>query len=156
MNTNKSKLRIFIYGKNALEDIKYIGYSNFDFKYDYRDNKFKLFEINIRQGRSSFFTTAAGCNLAKYIVEDYILNEDKETVYNYNKYLWLYTPKNLLKKYVYNKDALNEALKLIKEKKYTYTLKYSKDFSLYRWFWANRIYMKDYKLFKLYPPKDSD
>ncbi len=142
--------------KKFLEDIKYIGYSNFDFKYDYRDNKFKLFEINIRQGRSSFFTTAAGCNLAKYIVEDYILNEDKETVYNYNKYLWLYTPKNLLKKYVYNKDALNEALKLIKEKKYTYTLKYSKDFSLYRWFWANRIYMKDYKLFKLYPPKDSD
>ncbi len=142
--------------KKFLEDIKYVGYSNFDFKYDYRDNKFKLFEINIRQGRSSFFTTAAGCNLAKYVVEDYILNEEKETVYNYNKYLWLYTPKNLLKKYVYNKDALNEALKLIKEKKYTYTLKYSKDFSLYRWFWANRIYMKDYKLFKLYPPKDSD
>ncbi len=142
--------------KSFLEDIKYVGFSNIDFKYDYRDNKFKLFEINIRQGRSSFFTTAAGCNLAKFIVEDYILNENKKTVYNYNKHLWLATPKSLLKKYVYDKKTLNEALKLIKEKKYSYTLKFSKDFSLYRWFWTNRIYLKDYKLYKLYPPKDDD
>ena len=139
-----------------LEKINYIGFSNFDLKYDYRDNKYKLFEINIRQGRSSFFTTAAGCNLAKYIIEDYIYNKEENTVYNYNKHLWLATPKCLLKKYVYNKDALNEALNLIKEKKYSYTLKYNKDFSLYRWFWINRIYFKDYKLFKLYPPKDGE
>ncbi len=142
--------------KDFLEDIKYIGYSNFDLKYDHRDNTYKLFEINIRQGRSSFYTTAAGNNLAKYIVDDYILDKDEETKYNYNKHLWLATPKNLLKKYVYNKDVLNEALELIKEKKYTYTLKYKKDKSLYRIFWVNRIYMKDYKLFKLYPPKDDE
>ncbi len=142
--------------KNFLEEIGYIGFSNFDLKYDSRDGKYKLFEINIRQGRSSFFTTAAGCNLAKYLVDDYIFNKNDEVVYNYNKHLWLATPKSLLKKYVYNKDALNEALKLIKLKKYSYTLKYSKDFSLYRYFWINRIYMKDYKLYKLYPPKDGD
>ena len=140
--------------KEFLEKIKYVGFSNFDLKYDYRDNKLKLFEMNIRQGRSSFFTTAAGCNLGKFIVEDYILNEDNPTIYNSNKHLWLTTPKNLLKKYVYNKDCLKEAEQLIKEKKYTYTLKYSKDLNLYRWFWTNRIYMKDYKLYKLYPPKD--
>ena len=140
--------------KNFLEDIKYVGFSNFDLKYDYRDKKYKLFEINIRQGRSSFFTTAAGLNLSKYLVEDYIENKDAAVDYNYNKHLWLATPKNLLKKYVYNKDCLEEAKQLIKEKKYTYTLKYKKDKSLYRWFWINRIYLKDYKLFKLYPPKD--
>ena len=142
--------------KNFLEDIKYVGFSNFDLKYDYRDKKYKLFEINIRQGRSSFFTTAAGLNLSKYIVEDYIENKDKKIEYNFNKHLWLATPKNLLKKYVYNKKCLEEAKKLIKEKKYTYTLKYKKDKSLYRWFWINRIYLKDYKLFKLYPPKDDE
>ena len=142
--------------KNFLEDIKYVGYSNFDLKYDYRDKKYKLFEINIRQGRSSFFTTAAGLNLSKYIVEDYIENKDTTVEYNYNKHLWLATPKNLLKKYVYNKECLEEAKKLIKEKKYTYTLKYKKDKSLYRWFWINRIYLKDHKLFKLYPPKDDE
>ena len=142
--------------QDFLEKINYIGYSNFDLKYDYRDNKYKLFEINIRQGRSSFFTTAAGCNLARYIVNDYIYNKNNDTVYNYNKHLWLATPKSMLKKYVYNKEILKEALNLIKEKKYSYTLKYNKDFSLYRWFWINRIYFKDYKLFKLYPPKDGE
>ena len=142
--------------KDFLEKINYIGFSNFDLKYDYRDKKYKLFEINIRQGRSSFFTTAAGCNLSRYLVDDYIYDKNYETVYNYNKYLWLATPKRLLKKYVYNKEALQVALELIKEKKVSYTLKYSKDFSLYRWFWINRIYIKDYKLYKLYPPKDGD
>lgn len=142
--------------QSFLEKINYIGYSNFDLKYDFRDNKYKLFEINIRQGRSSFFTTAAGCNLARYIVDDYIYNKDNDTVYNYNKHLWLATPKSMLKKYIYNKDVLLEALELIKEKKYSYTLKYNKDFSLCRWFWMNRIYFKDYKLFKLYPPKDGE
>ena len=142
--------------KKFLEDIKYVGFSNFDLKYDYRDKKYKLFEINIRQGRSSFFTTAAGLNLSKYLVEDYIEDKDNKIEYNYNKHLWLATPKNLLKKYVYNKECLQEAKKLIKEKKYSYTLKYNKDKNIYRWFWINRIYLKDYKLFKLYPPKDDE
>lgn len=142
--------------KNFLEDINYIGFSNFDFKYDYRDNKYKLFEINIRQGRSSYFTTSAGLNMSKYLVDDFVLNIDKETEYNYNKFLWLHTPKNILKKYIYNKDVLNEANKLIKEKKYAYTLKNPKDNSLKRNFWINRIYNKDYKMFKLYPPKKDD
>lgn len=140
--------------KKFLEDIKYVGFSNFDLKYDAKDGKYKLFEINIRQGRSSFVCTACGCNLARYLVNDYIFDKDEEVKYNYNKHMWLATPKGLLKKYVCNKELLKEALELIRENKYTYTLKYSKDGSPYRVFWANRIYMKDYKLFKLYPPKD--
>ena len=142
--------------QSFLEDIKYVGFSNFDLKYDYRDKTFKLFEINIRQGRSSYFTTAAGLNMAKYLVDDYILNKDEKTDYNYNKFLWLHTPIKILKKYVYNKDTLNEALKLIKEKKYKYTLKNPKDSSLIRNFWINRIYNKDYKMYKLYPPKKDE
>ena len=142
--------------QNFLEDIKYVGFSNFDLKYDYRDKTFKLFEINIRQGRSSYFTTATGINMAKYLVDDYILNKDEKTDYNYNKFLWLHTPIKILKKYVYNKETLNEALKLIKEKKYGYTLKNPKDSSLIRNFWINRIYNKDYKMYKLYPPKKDE
>ncbi len=140
--------------KNFLEDIKYVGFSNFDFKYDNKDQKYKLFEINIRQGRSSYFTTACGLNMAKYLVDDLVLQKDEKTDYNYNKFLWLHTPKNILKKYVYNKDTLNEALNLIKNNKYAYTLKNKKDNNLVRRFWINRIYNKDYKMFKLYPPKD--
>ena len=61
---------------------------------------------------------------------------------------------SVLKKYVYNEDTLNEALKLIKEKKYTYTLKNPKEKSLTRKIWINHIYSKDKKIYKKYfPPK---
>ena len=149
---SKGNKEIYQKIQSFLEDINYIGFSNFDLKYDYRDGKYKLFEINIRQGRSSYFTTAAGFNLAKYIVEDYILNVDNPTEYNSNNHLWLAAPIKVLKKYAPNKKVLNEALSLIKENKYSFTLKNSKDRSVYRWFWTNVIYFKDYKRYKMYPP----
>lgn len=138
--------------QNFLQQIHYVGFSNFDLKYDYRDQKYKLFEINIRQGRSSYFTTVAGLNLAKYIVDDYILKVDHPTDYNYNKHLWLATPINVLKKYTPNQKVWQEASSLIKEKKYSFTLKNPKDINILRWFWTNVIYFKDYQRYKMYPP----
>lgn len=132
-----------------LEEINYIGYSNFDMKYDERDGKYKLFEINIRQGRSSFFVTIAGCNLARFLVEDYVFGKDEKTLYNKNKVLWLGVYKSILKKYV-DKASLTEVKNLLKKKKYDYTLKNKKDQNIWRWIMIHRVYLKDIGIFRKY------
>ena len=64
--------------KNFLESINYTGFSNFDIKYDTRDNSYKVFEINLRQGRSNYYVTGSGNNIAEYVVKDRVENKELE------------------------------------------------------------------------------
>ena len=54
--------------RKLLEDLHFVGYSNFDVKYDERDGSFKFFDFNTRQGRSNYYVTNSGFNVAKYVV----------------------------------------------------------------------------------------
>lgn len=76
---------IYQQAKEFLENIGYTGFSNFDFKYDERDGKFKVFEINLRQGRSSYFTTVGGCNLMKYLIDDVVFHQKVDKIYYQQK-----------------------------------------------------------------------
>ncbi len=122
-----------------LEAINFTGYCNFDMKYDSRDKSFKLFEINLRQGRSSFFVTLNGYNLAQMPVEDYVTGEmkDKPTVYG-NKdeskqMLWLGVPAKVFKKYARDNADKQRALKLLAAKRYGTTVFYKGDRNLKRY-----------------------
>ena len=83
-----------------LEDIGYVGFSNFDIKYDQRDGKFKAFEINCRQGRSNYYVTGAGYNLAKYLVEDVIEHKPCALTMTQNRHLWWVIPPKVAYDYV--------------------------------------------------------
>lgn len=84
-----------------LEDIGFTGFSNFDLKYDSRDNTYKVFEINVRQGRSNFYVTGAGYNIADYVVRDRIYGETlPETVYADREHLWMVVPHNVAFTYI--------------------------------------------------------
>lgn len=52
-----------------LAAVKYTGFSNFDVMRDEKDGKYYLLEINPRQGRSNYYMTSAGINIAKIAVE---------------------------------------------------------------------------------------
>lgn len=64
--------------KEFVEKIKYTGIGHFDVVYDRKRERYVVFEINIRQGRSNMYTLASGVNLMEYIVDDYIKNVKKE------------------------------------------------------------------------------
>ena len=118
--------------KNFLEGIGYVGFANFDMKYDPRDGKYKLFEMNLRQGRSSFYVTAAGYNLAKYLADDVVYNKPMDLTIATNKALYKIIPNKIIFKYVSNEERLKEAKALIKEGKVCNSYFYNKDANIKR------------------------
>lgn len=118
--------------KNFLEKIEYVGYANFDLKYNKKTNSYKLFEINIRQGRSHSFTTLGGKNITKYLIEDIIYHQDNNIEYLNQEYLWTLVPKRIIMKYVKNEEIKDKIKKLYKERKVNNVLYYKKDLTLKR------------------------
>lgn len=109
--------------KDFLEKIDYRGFANFDFKYDRRDNTYKVFEINLRQGRSSYYMTVAGNNFVKYPVMDLVEDKPLDYIDFTDEYLWYHTAKSVLLKYAPN-SMKKQIKKLLKEKKATFSLSY--------------------------------
>lgn len=142
--------------KQFLEDIQFTGFANFDMKYDERDQTFKLFEINIRQGRSSFFVTLNGYNLASWLVKDYITGEltGAPTVYanqdEKDAVLWLGVPKKIFRQYAKDNADKARALKLLDAGRYGTTVFYKKDMSLKRWALMKYMFYNYYGRYKQY------
>ena len=126
--------------KDFMEEIGYQGFAEFDLKYDKRDGKYKVLEINPRQARSSYYLAACDHNLVKYLIDDLIYNEKIETTLMKDKIVLSFVPKSVIKKYVTSDALRKEAIELIKQKKIVNPLKYKKDRSIKR-----RLYliMKD-------------
>lgn len=136
--------------KNFLEDIGYIGFANFDMKYDSRDGSYKLFEMNLRQGRSSFFVTAAGYNLAKWLTEDIVYNKEQGLTIADNEVLWSIIPKSIIFKYVQDEAIKAKAKELISQKKYVESYYYEGDRSFKRWLAFKRNQFHYHEKYKKY------
>lgn len=119
--------------KGFLEGIGYVGFANFDMKYDERDGKYKLFEMNLRQGRSSFFVTAAGYNIAKWLADDVIYNKPMDLTVATEKVLYTIIPTKIIFDYCPDAAVKAEAKRLISEHKVVNSYYYKKDRSLKRW-----------------------
>ncbi len=139
--------RVFKKIKEFLEKINFVGYANFDLKYDKEKDKYTLFEINIRQGRSHTFVTLGGLNITKFLVDDVIYHKKVKTEYLNNRYLWTLVPKRIITKYVKNKEIVEEIKNLYRQHKVRNILYYKKDLSLKRYFMLKK---RDFYLFKKY------
>ncbi|MBP5555844.1 MAG: ATP-grasp domain-containing protein [Lachnospiraceae bacterium] len=136
--------------KNLLESMHYVGYSNFDIKYDTRDGKFKFFEINTRQGRSNFYVTGSGFNVAEYITEDYFYGKDLPLKYAREERLWTVVPKGVALKYVKDEDLKSRMKKLWKDGKVVNPVFLKGDSNPGRMYRMIRTYFSHYVKFKKY------
>ena len=135
--------------KSFLESIGYEGVANFDIKFDPRDGEYKLFEINLRQGRSSYFVTLNGFNLAKYFVDDLVEDTpfDGNTLFGRGSKLWLEIPKSIFLDYVAEGTDKETGKLMLKSGDWGTTLEYSKDMNPLRWLMIRHmfsIYKKSY------------
>ena len=117
--------------KAFLEDIGYVGFSNFDIKYDQRDGKYKVFEINCRQGRSNYYVTGAGYNLARILVEDRVEHRPQPLTVTHNRSLWMVVPRRVA--YDYTPRRYHQEMRaLIQAGAVTNPLRYGPDSALKR------------------------
>lgn len=101
--------------ERLLSHVKYFGYFNIDMKYDVRDGSYKLLDFNPRQGRSSFFTTLSGHNLARPVVEDVIEGKREAPVHATEEVLWVGVPKGVVRRYTADGPDKDWALRLMRE-----------------------------------------
>lgn len=116
-----------------LEAVGYQGFANFDIKQDPRDGKDKLFEINLRPGRTAYFASANGLNVGRCYAEDLVYHNpaDGNKILHGDTML-LEVPPTTLKGYATPGEGLDQALALLDQGKWTWTLRYRGDLSLAR------------------------
>lgn len=136
-----------------IERIGYTGFSNFDIKFDARDGKYKFFELNARLGRSNYYVTAAGNNVARYYVEDYVNHREIAPSFEQKEVLYTVIPKRLLLKSLKDEKLREKVKTMYREKLVHHPLKYRPiEKSLKHRFYENASTMKFYLKFKKYPP----
>lgn len=128
-----------------LEDVQWEGFANFDMKYDARSGEYKLFEMNPRQGRSSYFVTAAGYNLARFLVEDVLEHKEQPLVVADAESLWMIAPFGVIRKYLADKALLARAVQLKKAGRCAHQLYCRQDRSLKRGLWYLRSQLNYYR-----------
>lgn len=135
--------------KDFLESIGYQGFAEFDLKYDIRDKKYKVFEINPRQSRSGYYLCACGYNLVNLLIQDIYFNAYENTNFEIakTKLMLSFVPKTVIKNYVNNASLKKEINQLIKGKKLVNPLYYKEDMPIKR---RKYLFMRSFNYIKKY------
>lgn len=132
--------------RSFLQEIGYVGFANFDMKFDRKTGRYVMFEINPRLGRSSFYVRAAGHNMMRLLVDDVVYRCAPEYVCNKTVSLWSNVPMGILRRYVKNEALLHE----IDSLPVTRTLFCKGDLSFRRLLRVGKQYLAQYGGFKKY------
>lgn len=140
--------------RRMLDDIGYTGFANFDLKYTGRPGEFVVFEINLRQGRSNMYMTAAGMNIARLAAEKYNSEFDGFTPCE-TEHFWHLVPKSVAYEYTADRELVAKAKALAAAGKETSSLWYKPDISRspLRLACVLTMLQRQKKKFRIYYPK---
>ena len=128
-----------------LRAVGWQGFANFDLKLDPRTGEYKLFEMNPRQGRSSYYATAAGGNLARVLVQDVVQERPAPPVIARRAVLWRIAPFGVLRRYVADKALLTRAAALRRAGRCVSQLWCRWEHDPVRWLWYLRHQLTYYR-----------
>lgn len=126
--------------RRLLEAVGYTGFANFDIKIDPCTGAYYFFEINTRLGRSNYYVTASGHNVATWIVDDLINGREfagDTVIARGDESLYTVVPRSTLLAYAQNPELKAEIRRLYAEGKATDPIDYAAEERLIR-----RIYPK--------------
>jgi D-aspartate ligase len=87
----------------------YTGFCNFDIKFDKETGEHYAFDMNLRQGRSNYYVTAAGENIARLVVDDLIEGIKKPFHEVEKKVFWHSVPRGVIRRYTKNPELVASA-----------------------------------------------
>ena len=139
--------------RKMLEACRYTGFSNFDIKYSGTPGDYRVFEINLRQGRSNYYVTATGMNIAKLVVEKWN-DGGTDCVLNKNEVFWHHVPARVAFTYTEDKDLVARAKALKAQGKEACSLLYKPDllWNPVRYACVLEQLRRQFKKFKTYYP----
>lgn len=106
--------------KGFFQEIGYHGYADVDLKKDPRTGEYKIFEVNMRVGRSGYYIDQLGGSIAKTLIDD-LLNEAppvQETKFMKGPFLSTYVPMGIIQRHVTDPALREEAMALKKAGKW--------------------------------------
>lgn len=93
--------------KRFCAHVGYRGFANFDVKFDARDGRYKFFEVNTRPGRNTYYMTLGGANMARLLVDEYVLGREIPYTEAYEPFLYSCVPPVVVRRTVRD-DALRD------------------------------------------------
>lgn len=140
--------------RQMLDDIGYTGFANFDLKYTGRPGEFVVFEVNLRQGRSNMYMTAAGMSVARLAAQRFDTEFDGFTPCE-TEHFWHLVPKTVAYEYTEDRELVAKAKSLAKAGKETSSLWYKPDIfkSPLRLACVLTMLQRQKKKFRIYYPK---
>ena len=135
--------------KRFCKCVGYRGFGNFDIKYDSRDGVYKFFEINTRPGRNTYYMAQGGANLARLLVDEYILGAEIPYQEAYGDTLYTCVPRKVVEAHVADPELRAQVLAKYDAHKAGYPFDCPGDTLTHR-FWAKVTWSHQVEKFNRY------